>query len=130
MRETPIAQLCRGRLNPERTIAALLGAILVLGLGACTQTDRGESDAPGTRERSEAALSRRAGPIDKARAIAIARDYLGRRTGHSQEDTDVEARGNRSGWSVQVSRHPAVPGGHSTVVISAEGNVEYVIPGE
>ena len=72
-------------------------------------------------ERQRAAAAK---TITRDQAIKIAEEHLG--IGPHEVDARLEENGE---WWVLITRLPAVPGGHTTVVIDGQGRVVRVVGG-
>jgi hypothetical protein len=65
-------------------------------------------------------------PITREQAIKIAEDHL---KVNGRHDVNVNGKVD-GGWRVTITPLPAVPGGHTTVVIDEKGKIVRVEPGE
>jgi len=116
---SPIYRRFGSRSEHSAVLVGLIHLFSVLGCAGGNNADNGVVEDVGKQV-----------PIDSNRAIAIARAHLERLNGHSLGETKAEAYKRDSGWYVIVSSVPAVPGGHTSVQINADGKVFDVSHGE
>jgi hypothetical protein len=101
-------RIIMGRMNARILAALFLATVVAAGCG---------------RDGSVAALS----PAER-RAVEAARQWLVA-NGGEVENTTFEVREREGKWVVHARFWPAMPGGHATFVVDADGKVIEMWPG-